>query len=102
MEDVEIDSFLKKFKMLRNAGYDASLNFESKLGEVFISLNCKVDLSNVYWTDGNRRYKCQKMYISPAGKSPTRVKKIQKKTTLHFPVFHLSYIDSQHTAHPLS
>merc|ERR1712045_583031 len=28
--------------MLRNAGYDASLNFESKLGEVFISLNCKV------------------------------------------------------------
>ena len=42
MEDVEIDSFLKKFKMLRNAGYNASLNFESKLGEVFISLNCKV------------------------------------------------------------
>ena len=42
MEDVEIDSFVKKFKMLRSVGYDATLNLESKLGEVFITLNCKV------------------------------------------------------------
>ena len=42
MDDGEIDNFVKKFKMLRGAGYDASLNLESKLGEVYISLSCKV------------------------------------------------------------
>ena len=42
MEDVEIDSFVKKFKMLRSVGYDATLNLESKLGEVLITINCKV------------------------------------------------------------
>ena len=42
MGHVEIDSFVSKFKMLWSAGVDASLNFESKPGEVFISLNCKV------------------------------------------------------------
>ena len=42
MDDAEIDSFVRKFKLLRGAGIDASLNLESKLGEVFISLNCKV------------------------------------------------------------
>ena len=42
MDSAEIDSFVKKFKILWGAGYDASLNLESKLGEVFISLNCKV------------------------------------------------------------
>ena len=42
MEYGEIDNFVKKFKELRSAGYDAKLNLESKLGEVFVSLNCKV------------------------------------------------------------
>ena len=42
MDDAEIESFVKKFKLLRSAGFDATLNLESKLGEVFISLNCKV------------------------------------------------------------
>ena len=42
MADSEIDSFIQKFKLLRNAGMEASLNFETKLGEVWISLNCKV------------------------------------------------------------
>ena len=42
MADHEIDSFIQKFKLLRGAGIEASLNFETKLGEVFISLNCKV------------------------------------------------------------
>ena len=38
----EIDSFVNKFKLLWSAGHDASLSLESKLGEVCISLNCKV------------------------------------------------------------
>ena len=42
MADTEIDSFVKKFKLLRGAGMQASLTLETKLGEVFISINCKV------------------------------------------------------------
>ena len=42
MEYGEIDNFVKKFKELRSAGYDAKLNLESKLGEVFVSLNCRI------------------------------------------------------------
>ena len=42
MADSEIDSFLQKFKLLRGAGIEASLNFTTKLGEVWITLNCKV------------------------------------------------------------
>ena len=42
MADVEIDSFLRKFKSLRDAGYKASLTFDTDLGEVNISLSCKV------------------------------------------------------------
>ena len=38
----EIDSFVKKFKSLWNAGFHATLNLESMLGEVNVSLNCKV------------------------------------------------------------
>ena len=42
MADSEIDSFVWKFKLLRCAGKEASLKLETKLGEVYISLNCKV------------------------------------------------------------
>ena len=42
MADLEIESFVRKFKLLWNAGFTASLNIESALGEVNISLNCKV------------------------------------------------------------
>ena len=42
MADVELSSFVKKFQCLRRSGYDASLNVESKLGEIFITLSCKV------------------------------------------------------------
>ena len=44
MEDEEIKRFIRKFKSLRTAGYNASLNMECKLGEVevFITLNFKV------------------------------------------------------------
>ena len=42
MADKEIDSFVQKFKMLRVAGMEATLNLETKLGEVWMSLNCKV------------------------------------------------------------
>ena len=42
MADVEINSFVVKFKELRSAGFEACLSLESKLGEVNISLNCKV------------------------------------------------------------
>ena len=42
MADTEIDSFIQKFKLLRGSGIEATLNFETKLGEVYISLNCKV------------------------------------------------------------
>ena len=42
MDHVEIDSFVKKFKLLWGAGYDTTLNFESKLGEMHINLSCKV------------------------------------------------------------
>ena len=42
MADVEIDNFVRKFKSLRDAGYKASLTFDTDLGEVNISLSCKV------------------------------------------------------------
>ena len=42
MDRAEIDSFVNKFKALCDAGYNASLNLESKLGEVFVNLSCKV------------------------------------------------------------
>ena len=42
MATVQIDTFVEQFKKLWGAGIEASLNVESKLGEVFISLNCKV------------------------------------------------------------
>ena len=38
----EVENFVHKFKMLRDSGYDATLTLESKLGEVFVVLNCKV------------------------------------------------------------
>ena len=38
----EVENFVHKFKMLRDSGYDATLTIESKLGEVFVALNCKV------------------------------------------------------------
>ena len=38
----EIDSFVRKFKSLRDAGLEASFNLETKLGEVVISIRCKV------------------------------------------------------------
>ena len=42
MANMEIDQFVNQFKLLRDAGMEASLNLETKLGEVFISLNCKL------------------------------------------------------------
>ena len=42
MANMEIDQFVNQFKLLRDAGMESSLNLETKLGEVFISLNCKV------------------------------------------------------------
>ena len=42
--NVEIDSFTEKFKLLRDAGFEASLSFDNKLGEVSISLYCKVGI----------------------------------------------------------
>ena len=42
MADTEIDGFIQKFKKLRAAGIAATLNFETNLGEVSISLTCKV------------------------------------------------------------
>ena len=42
MDYGEIDNLVNKFKELWIAGYDAKLNLESKLGKVFVSLNCKV------------------------------------------------------------
>ena len=42
MEYVEIDNFVNKFKLLRAAGYDASLMLDTKFGEVTLSLNCKI------------------------------------------------------------
>ena len=45
MAGVEIDSFVKKFKSLFSAGHYATLNLDSKLGEVEINLSCKVGRS---------------------------------------------------------
>ena len=42
MSAVQIDSFVSKFKLLLNTGYNATLNLESNLGEVSIMLSCKV------------------------------------------------------------
>ena len=40
--NMEIDSVVSKFKLLKDAGYEASLNLDTMLGEVKISLSCKV------------------------------------------------------------
>ena len=39
---IKLDNFVKQFQCLQSSGYDASLNVESKLGEMFITLSCKV------------------------------------------------------------
>ena len=46
MAGVDIDSFVNKFKSLWSAGHNATLNIESKLGEVEISLRCKIGRSS--------------------------------------------------------
>ena len=38
MEDIEIDSLVKKFKMLRRVGYDATLNLETTENKLGLSL----------------------------------------------------------------
>ena len=40
MVHVEIDSFVSKFEALWIAGHEATLSFESKLGELCIAPNC--------------------------------------------------------------
>ena len=42
MADLQIESFLNHFKLLWGAGEEASLKIESKLGEISLSLSCKV------------------------------------------------------------
>ena len=42
MVNLEIDSVVSQFKLLLATGHEASLKLDSKLGEVWISLNCKV------------------------------------------------------------
>ena len=42
MASMELSSFIKKFQSLRSSGYDASLIIENKLGEMSITLSCKV------------------------------------------------------------
>ena len=42
MAHVEVDNFVRKFKLLLSAGYEASLDLSSSLGEVTINLKCKV------------------------------------------------------------
>ena len=42
MDNIELDSFIIKFKSLWMSGYDASLCIETKLGYVNVNLNCKV------------------------------------------------------------
>ena len=42
MADTEIESFVQKFKSLRGAGLEATLILDTKLGEVWITINCKV------------------------------------------------------------
>ena len=42
MADTEIESFVQKFKSLRGAGLEATLTLDTKLGEVWITMNCKV------------------------------------------------------------
>ena len=42
MAEIEIDSFVRKFKLLWAAGHDAVLSLDSKLGAIHIDLNCKI------------------------------------------------------------
>ena len=39
---MEIENFVRQFKMLWSSGQEAKLTLETKLGEVWINLNCKV------------------------------------------------------------
>ena len=42
MADTEIESFVQKLKSLRGAGLEATLSLDAILGEVWITMNCKV------------------------------------------------------------
>ena len=44
MARVEIDSFYTKFKHLLNAGYDATISFEARKGEAFVTLHAGLGL----------------------------------------------------------
>ena len=42
MATMEIDGLINHFKMLASAGHEAKLNMETKLGEIWVTLDCKV------------------------------------------------------------
>ena len=63
----------------------------SKITNSSISTKTNIDLSNVYWQMIIDVTNIKKMYISPAGKSPTRAKKSKKKLYIfQFSICHTS------------
>ena len=70
MGAVQIDSFVSKFKLLLNTGYNASLSLESYLGEVSIVLNCKVGRTSPPPCSPVRSY-----VASPKHRSPSYVRR---------------------------
>ena len=42
MATIEIDGFINHFKILSSAGHEAKLNIETRLGEIWVTLDCKV------------------------------------------------------------
>ena len=66
MATVEIDSFINKSKLLLSAGFNASLNLQSNLGEVSITLNCKVGRTSPPLFSPVRPYAASPKHRSPS------------------------------------
>ena len=69
MAHVEVESFVRKFRVLWNAGYNASLKLESNLGELSVNLNCSFGRStpppsSPLVVTGNQRKYCKT--VSPS------------------------------------
>ena len=66
MADVQIESFLNHFKLLWGAGEEASLKIESKLGEISLSLSCKVGRIAPPSPVPSQAFNSRKKYRSPS------------------------------------
>ena len=96
MATMEIDGFINHFKMLASAGHEAKLNMETKLGEIWVTLDCKVGRIAPPLSPSLSMSNPRKIYRSPsyfrrqARRRDERMTKIMSVDEVSFPVVKMS------------